>query len=853
VRGPQPSRAARNRELSQLDDTAGRHGRLRVRAGVLLHFKAKEKVEFECLDCGVGSEGKWLMQTRNVLIGVGCPMCKLLVPLMSALRTLFPRYRFVPVIAKAGAPNIAKIRFETWPRTWRLPDDFEWSPPAVGHTALRKALAERRLPGEKALHQYEMLVQVVQAYRQAFPKGIIWYAGKSKPGNTSPGPFYAVDTGPRTLRATFRTKAISGAGLRKHCAQENKDRTLRQSLEKEAKKHGATILGYVPRETGGFEIRYLSRTGFESCDSRWRAREKFWGQSGFRRGETLALVVLAELFPVADWRRNTRPGFLLKDNGYRLELDGYSPSLGLALEYQGNHHYKPRTGEQRDRIRHIQVLAHDRLKAQLCKKAKISLVVVRERRLDATAFLSDVLSAVKKTRVVPMNSRPSVDAIRIRWESICSNPLAPFQKQVLKGLGSHQLVEPELPIVGKATVIRYRCGNCGAENDADASGFTTGAPRRYCPVCKGSAGGRLRRKATMDRWANAGLPRAFLDALQPGGNTSRIRYVYRCDQEHETLIHGIEHAMRHVRNGAFQCPACASEATGINVRHVAHFDQYRQSMINNLTALGLGPVTDCSYDDEGELTAEVQCRQGHRFALSRRKASLMMLNHCLNDRNISPSACPTCCYPGVERNDFLVLRSTVFHRLHVLRGMYSDAQYVDGFDVTSWGQEEYVCGNLHSDGMPHPVIRISFRNLQKQARRAPRTHLCAACGLEAGEVVRGGKTLDDLVALMKIMRDEIVRWAALPARNKQPTVDVVSGECAKDGRISTTRTRLRFWCGVTGHDPIVATKDYYFNRAAVRGPGFCPQCVALTGKRKAPLPPQRGEHRALRMYRLRDE
>lgn len=71
--------------------------------------------------------------------------------------------------------------------------------------------------------------------------------------------------------------------------------------------------------------------------------------------------------------------------------------------------------------------------------------------------------------------------------------------------------------------------------------------------------------------------------------------------------------------------------------------------------------------------------------------------------------------------------------------------------------------------------------------------------------------------------------------------------------MSTTKTLLRFWCGVDGHDPIEATKDYYFNRAEARGHGFCPQCVKRTGEKKAPLPMGKAKGGALREYKLRVE
>ncbi|RUL78760.1 hypothetical protein [Dyella choica] len=817
-----------------------------------LVFKAKERVEFECMDCRTGSDGQWRMQFHNVLMGVGCPICKVLDPIKVRFQKQFPNYRLVPIVAKTGKPDVSTIRYQVLPRQWRLPEDFGWTPTPLTHASVREFLAKRRLPGNEGLQTYEQFLKVLQVYRRSFPEGVLRYAGKSKSGSTSPGPFYAVETGSRSLRAALKFDAIAAEGLLKHCKQEGKDRKLKRLLEKEAKQHGAKILGYGHRPSGGFEIQYVSRTGFQGCDTQWRAREKFWGQSGFRRGETLALVVLAELFPSSDWRRNTRPDFLLKANGHRLELDGYSPSHKLALEYQGNHHYKPRTLSQDDQAKHERVLTHDKLKAALCKTAGVSLVVIPDAPLDPVKFLENVVSELTRLGIRGYKSRPSIDAIRRRWRTICKNPLAPFQQQVVQRLGNHKLLTPEPSSLGKASIIRYQCGHCGQKNEAIAHGFTSGAPRRYCPQCKGRASGMKRLAATLHRWEKLGIPRAFLDQLQPKTNAAKTQFVYQCPKGHETRVHDVEHARRHIREGRFECPACMSEEVGVDVRHVASFEQYRARMRACLEILRLTPATSFSYDAKGELRVEVRCPHGHRFSVSRREVGLMARNECLNDLNIVPSACPACCYPGVKQNESGLLRGTVFHRLFVLRGMYPDAQYVHGFDPTSIGEEEYTCGQRHADGTPHPVIRVSFRNLQKHAKRYPRTHLCASCGLEHGQVVGGGKTLEELIALMKVMRDEIGRRVTLPKRMKIPTVEVISGEKIDDtGRVSTTKTRLRFWCGITDHPAITATKDYYFNRAGTRGYGFCPGCVRLVGANKAPLPSGSMLLGALRVCKLR--
>lgn len=849
---PRRSRDERNRELEVRDGIEGRHGRLRVWRRAAMYWNAKNKVEFECLDCGSGSQGGWEMLIHNVLYGKGCPICKSIASVASMFRLRFPQYRLVALLSRSGPPDLMSIRFEIRPLEWLLPEDFGWTLPSLANVSIKRSLANNKLPGEGALLKYQKFVEAIDEFYVSFPSGLIRYAGESQRNGASRSPIFSIDTGVRALRRPVAEDAVTLEWISKHCRQERRDKDLKELLEEQAKQHGAKIIGYEHPEYGGFQVRYLSRTGFLGCDTIWRAREKFWGQSGYRRGEMLALVVLSELLPSDDWLRNTRPQFLLKDNGHKLELDGYSSSLKLALEYQGSHHYKPRSQSFDDQERHQKVIAHDELKSQLCKEAGVRLLVVPEFKLDPEAFLSHISRALADLNIAQVNPSPSLDKIGRRWNEICSNPLAPFQALVKERLGAHKLIDPELSSVGKATVIRYECGNCNAENEVRANGFTSGEPRRYCPKCKGRAAGARRRAATLDQWESEGLPRSFLGVLLQNEGGGGASYIYVCKRKHRTVIHGADHAKRHMVSGVFFCPSCVSEETGIDVRHVANLNRFRESLKEDLKTLGLTPVEDLPYDDEGQMAAEVECEKGHRFKINRRRVALMLKNECLNDKDVVPTACPACCYPGLQEEEFSLLRSTVFHRLYVLGGMYPKIQYIEGFDPTSFNTEFYSCGETHGDGIPHPPIGISFRNLQKSVMRNPTAHLCTACGLEVGQVVGGGKTLADLVALMKVMREEIERRVKLPGGSDSPTVEFVSGPLSDRGEVSTTKTFLRFWCGVKGHVPIEATKDYYFNRAEARGRGFCPRCVQLIGEKKAPLPAGKAKGGSLRIYNLRE-
>lgn len=846
-----PTLTQRNEQIAAIEQAGGRLGRLRIRQSAHECSNAKTRIEFECLDCRAGSEGGWLMQIHNVLYGQGCRGCAALQSITSQFQAQFPGYVIEPCIVMKGPPAPTLTLYQISPAPWELPAQFGWELPKLTHQSVQIALRSFQLPGVDALRKYEGLLATTKAFAAAFKHGTIRFAGESKTGSTSPGPFYCIDTGKRRIRAPVVDEALSAAGILKHCRQEQKDWALDEELHTQAQLHGARILGYEFLGKGGFHIRYVSRTGFMGLDTRWRAREKFWGQSGFRRGETLALVIMAELFPASDWARNTRPAFLLQENGYRLELDGYSPSLKLALEYQGKHHYEPHSESEEDKAQFAEWQARDIFKRKRCADSDVNvkLVEVPDAPLDPDAFLASILAIIREMGLQPGNATPSLDRITARWKDLCANPLKSFQDKFMEGLGIHELLSPELARIGKATTVKYRCGTCTTINEVKAKGIAEGAALQFCANCAAKQMGNRSRALALAKWVEAGVPPEVIAAVEVGEGG---RYEYRCDQQHITVLHSMERTLAHVHKGAFACPECHSQRVGIPASHVAQLPRYRESFSRDVQALGLTVEQYLPYREQ-VMEAEIRCPLGHLHVLDRETVRLMLLNKCLADRQVVPWACPTCCFPGLSFADIVISRSTVFHRLHVLQGMYPKAGYMGGFDHTSLGDEMYTCGALHSDGSPHPPIRISFRNLQKAAEVRPSNHLCGTCGLLAGQVGGRSKTLEDLVAAMWVLRDEIGKTASLPKPLEAPTVEFVSGEISDKNEVSTTKTRLRFWCGVADHSPVEATKDYYFNRAQARGRGFCSRCVDLVGAKKAPLPVPSGPVGALRDYKLRRE
>lgn len=86
-----------------------------------------------------------------------------------------------------------------------------------------------------------------------------------------------------------------------------------------------------------------------------------------------------------DWLRNPT-------TGRNLELDHYYPTLKLAIEYNGKHHYKRHRKYHKTKAAFEDQQARDKLKSELCAKAGIKLIVIPyTARGTMEAYLSSAL------------------------------------------------------------------------------------------------------------------------------------------------------------------------------------------------------------------------------------------------------------------------------------------------------------------------------------------------------------------------------------------------------------------------------------------------------------------------------
>lgn len=93
-------------------------------------------------------------------------------------------------------------------------------------------------------------------------------------------------------------------------------------------------------------------------------------------GEQLCVEILEE-FLGRTIKVNIRPDFLKNPkSGKNLELDGYDPIKNIAIEYNGEQHYKYPNVFHKSKTEFKDQQSRDLLKERLCKENNIKLIVV---------------------------------------------------------------------------------------------------------------------------------------------------------------------------------------------------------------------------------------------------------------------------------------------------------------------------------------------------------------------------------------------------------------------------------------------------------------------------------------------
>lgn len=786
-------------------------------------LRMNDRMPFICNSCGAGQDGDWLMRPHNVFLGIGCPCCESIAGTKARFDSAshLKVYRLYAASSPSGKANVGSVRY-----TVTSPDGFNSNP--LMKSSLNCAIRQGRIPGALEFIRQQKTKEIIEKFKGVFYKGgEISYVARDMNHTTTPGPFFCINTGARMMREPVAYSAISMHGLKALIEREIRDGETRKMWAAEAKKHKATIIGYTHILGKQVKIKYQSRTGFEKEHTYARAKETNWGQSGFKKGEKLCQAILLELFPDYDWAWNKRYQFLQYGSS-KLELDGYSKTLNLAFEHQGNQHYDPQNAfddtleEFEERIR------RDKFKVGQCEIQKITLLIVSPLPLDPAIYLGFIQDKLRSLSITFADG-VTVEQIARHWKKICRNPLEKLQASVTSGLGAHRLISPELESITTVTVITYCCGQCGEMNDAEAQGFTSGKPRRFCPKCRGRENGAQRRYKGLIHWrkelSEAAFSRLF---VKPGGGI-----FLACEKGHETGISSIDDVKDWHNNDFYYCPICNinnlnfKEGNRTTRLDSLALERDRSEFVTKIQEAGL-TLTDKVFmrnnDDHSEIYAHLKCPNEHYFEIGLVELSNLCLNKFLSDRSVVPHICNECCYAGVKPES---RKGTIFHRLAFLRDFHPGVQYVSGFDSTGKAMEEYWCGEYHNiAGKPHPHFFIRYQTIRTTDKAEVFRMPCYVCAVEKGKPLpSSSKTLEMIEGRMLLISEVLATYVGRPPDT--PTIVLVPLEQLIDGRyISTTKTRLSFFCGVPGHESETKVADNYFN---LHKGGYCKACLRTAG------------------------
>lgn len=162
---------------------------------------------------------------------------------------------------------------------------------------------------------------------------------------------------------------------------------------------------------GDSEVAKMIGQYIEAIEADWLAgKVKKGGQSV---AEVLLFRLLQVLYPSVEIVRNRRPDDLRSAKNRPLELDIYIPELKLAIEVQGEQHFKDLYGSSAD------LKANDQRKKELCKERSIKLAWVNW--LTLTNELFRQTEAVKIDHVRSVFGRFLESAHTFMWWQDMSN------------------------------------------------------------------------------------------------------------------------------------------------------------------------------------------------------------------------------------------------------------------------------------------------------------------------------------------------------------------------------------------------------------------------------------------------
>ena len=333
------------------------------------------------------------------------------------------------------------------------------------------------------------------------------------------------------------------------CRAEAKRRQLLKEVKAMVVERGGVLMPGQTYENCGQKLACRCADGHLFRISRDKLRQGGWCpvcSSGF--GERLTRHVMEHIFGVPFPK--CRPDFLRNHKtGRPLELDGYNARLGIAIEYQGQHHKRRIHGWHRTERAFSDMVERDALKRRLARAYGVRLVVVDQ--LDPGMSLAEVFAAIEKAcRTAGVGIPPYDRRLGLAPVYRGNTNRVRFERLVRDKGGTQQE-----PYVGLHRRVRLACGN--PDHPVwRTTPFSVLYAGTWCPRCAAEAIGasvRERHARRVRDWSE--LHGAEL--LDESYRGSRHRHRWRCAAGHVVVAPYGALASRTSR-GRHWCSACAA-------------------------------------------------------------------------------------------------------------------------------------------------------------------------------------------------------------------------------------------------------------------------------------------------------
>lgn len=213
-----------------------------------------------------------------------------------------------------------------------------------------------------------------------------------------------------------------------------------------------------------------------------------------------------------------RSSWLINDTGYKLELDGYCETLGIAFEHQGKQHYEEVLLFHQNRTLNQQMKT-DVLKKELCNSHNVKLIVVPHSIKNENKF-EYIISECKKQGI----QLPNKEKIDYKLLDVYSPEHIEEMRTLAIRKGGVCLSEK---YVDARTDLLWRCKN-GHIWKAKPYNIKSG---KWCSVCSNERNADKRR-STIDEMKELAKSHGG-DCLSNVYKNCQVKLRWRCKEGHE--------------------------------------------------------------------------------------------------------------------------------------------------------------------------------------------------------------------------------------------------------------------------------------------------------------------------------